>query len=70
MTAQTIGAAPLALACCLQVLLLQLGRDDHEPVRTALRDALLDEPLGNHGAALAAWVALAAGLLGLEKEFD
>jgi len=70
MTVQTIGAALLALACCSQVLLLELGRDDDESVETALRDALLDEPLGDHGAALAAWVALATVLLGLEKEFD
>jgi len=70
MMTQPIGARPLALTGGVQVLLLDLGRDDDEPVGSVLRDALLDQPLGDHGAALAARVALAAGLLGLEEKFD
>jgi len=54
----------------LQLAALELGRDDDQPVRTALSKALLDESLGDDGAALAARVALAALLLGLEQELD
>src|SRR5215217_6464963 len=58
-----------ALPCAggLQLLLRRLGRDHDEAVLATLGEATDDQALRDHGAALAARVALAAALLGFDN---